>query len=357
MSSPLNISHQDRKRFSKNSESGFNRDIHFKIGVASHSDIKYDLYQYFVPSSLLPVVKFLKKYFQFLDTICESPQIFSYRNTELEYADTAILALHQIRKAICKGQSIIAGCSKISPVPWAVFGSSSEIPNKLFRKHFYSVNSILEYYSPFICKSPFVSLKIHRPHHINNQDPLQEFSKTYNKGVNFILSASLLLLSDIIKHCGPECPELNCAFTNDIREETADEICWQIARENCEPPKLYPSENVKIKLSNTAIFHTCSTSNTENAKDIYFEVSICDNNTLSLSGGEVFEIWDMNKSVATPSKKNKKGKKMSLKPNKTDSVIEQECDEILQTINAKYVQENMGGMHQDVKSWAGLEYD
>lgn len=201
----------------------FERGYYERIKTKRHYDTKYDLYHYFLPAKLSPVIRFLKKYFLSLDDDSylspeeRVPKEFRFRQTEFEYAEAAIHTFHLIRCRISVNKPIFAGCERVSPCAWAIFGPNNQ--GRLARNNFESTKDIFNHYDNLMWgRGGYNITAINRPLNTNpDVDGLFTLTEIYDKSANYLLAVSLFLLFDIIRKCGPECGEFPFIFTNDKR--------------------------------------------------------------------------------------------------------------------------------------------
>jgi hypothetical protein len=180
---------------------------------------------------MMPVVHFLRDYFRFIDTLSKAPQDMCYRQTEHEFAECAIHAFHHIRNRISVSEPIVVGSSMLCPIPWAIFGTTLGVANKMVKHHFVSPQRIFDHYDACMWTRGYNIVRIARPLNMKpSEDPLVVLADIYGKSVNYILGTCLLLTADIIKNSGPDCNEFRWLFTNSKHQHDDDFSAWLAAR-------------------------------------------------------------------------------------------------------------------------------
>ena len=209
-----------------------------RIKVKRHYQTKYDIYHYWLPAKIMPVVRFLKDYFRFLDGLCDTPEEFRYRKTEYEYAETAILLMHFIRNRISVSDPIVIGSKYICPIPWACFGPSVGTNNRIFRNRFITLYNIFDHYDKLLWGRGYNIASIERPLQLTtDRDPLLSLAGIYERSANYVLATAFLLTADIIRNGGPDCGELRHLFTNDKRYSGDDHSIWTKTRDAIIEPR------------------------------------------------------------------------------------------------------------------------
>jgi len=205
--------------------------FHYKTKIKRHRTRKYDHYHYYLPSNISPILQFLKTYFRELDSqFGEIDEKHRYRLSEFEYPNLAMEMMLLIRARISANAPIVAGSQAISPLNWAIFGPN---PDKLMcRHHFPKLWDVLKYYGNHISYRGFNITSVARPLHLDpGVDTWIVLADLFNHSVNFILACALLLLFDLVRYTGPDCPTFHPVFSNDrnARRET-DLLHWDRAR-------------------------------------------------------------------------------------------------------------------------------
>lgn len=205
------------------------RDGHYRrYKVKRHRHQKYDLYHHYLPSCLSPMIKLMKKYFATLDSVHVTlPPEQKYRQTEFELFETALNVLHFIRAHIAINDSVVIGSRHVSPYAWAVFGRNQN--QEICKLHFQNMEQLFNHYNKYIALSgikSFNKVKVPRPYKqkIAN-DSLFFLVQLYGYNANNILSVSLFLLFDLLRHAGPDCGLLHSLFTND-KSDIDMQYCW-----------------------------------------------------------------------------------------------------------------------------------
>lgn len=203
------------------------------------ADEKYVKHYYYLPNSLNGTLRFLKKYFQILDNPLPRRQV-RRRTSPMEFADVAIFTIWEIRSRISGEECIIAGTQTLGPIPWAIFGyEQHSIGNKLAKNYFRTLDDVFDHYSDFIEGSRGFNCNVILHREDLGNDSLMQLSNYYGKSVNYILATAILLLSDLIRNCGPDANEFQWLFSND-RSQSQKEVFehWKELR-----PVLLPGEN------------------------------------------------------------------------------------------------------------------
>ena len=210
-----------------------------KRGEKRISDTKYVKYHYFLPSNLMPSIKFLKKYFQQLDNPLPKER---RRTSSMEYAEVALDALNEIRIRVGCQDHIILGSPELCPLPWAVVGASTQ---RLVRHTFPNLSSIIDHYRFVATHSRgfnVTSILMRQEHVI---DKMAILEKNLQESPNLILSVGILFICDLIRNCGPDGREFMALFSNDKRQ-TLDDACkhWREIRKTLLPATPLPPNKV-----------------------------------------------------------------------------------------------------------------
>jgi len=298
--------------YDKRPHLAFQEGFYERVKVKRHHHQKYDRYHYYLPARLSPVIRFLKKYFLVLDPLCEvDNEKDRIRQTEFEFAETAILILHHIRCRIAVSKPIVVGSERFSPCPWAVFGPTLGVANKLMKHHFLSLRDVFRHYDDFMWGSGYNIVNIERPHKMHPEmDGLAVLGDIYNRSANYILATGLLLLCDLIKHCGPDSGEFNLIFTNDKQNKWADMTAWEAARYQVIPPDfeqlkakaLCGRSNTRQRFGGLSAYHR-QQQRPRKPKQVYFDVEIrdaCISSHFDLTRGETFEVHGESKVEVKP---------------------------------------------------------
>lgn len=210
------------RQFYRNPENAFKDGFHLRRKSKRVNDGLYWKYHYFLPASIMPVINFLKGYFEIIDSICDVPVVHRFRNSKMEYAMTAVDVLYEIRNRLAVNDEIVLGSEFINPCAWAVIGHNRR--GRLARKEFRSLKQIFKHYEQQVtgCRGYNCAVILHRQDETVNR--LALMAEKERKSVNLILAVALLLLHDIIKNCGPDCNELKRVFTNDRRASPPETI-------------------------------------------------------------------------------------------------------------------------------------
>jgi hypothetical protein len=283
--------------YGKHPRLAFQKGYYERVKVKRHYHQKYDRYHYYLPARMSPVVRFLKRYFQVLDAICDVEKKYRIRQTEFEFAELAILAFHHIRYRCSSCDPIVVGSQYLNPIPWAVFGPTLGVPNKIVRNHFTCTQDIFQHYDQYMWGGGYNVTTIERPLGTKAEtDALIILADIYDRSANFILAMTLLLLCDLIKHCGPDADEFRPLFTNDRRRRPLDKTIWQKVRAEVIPLDF---EQLRAKAlcfrSNTtqayaSPFYHCPYA--RKPKQTYFDVEIRDaylSSHVDLTQGEKVE--------------------------------------------------------------------
>src|SRR5581483_1023324 len=183
-------------------------------------------FQYSIPTSITRNVIWLNKYFKSQDEAVEEK--CRGRKSNEEWLGLAVLILNRIHTYTSRGNCIVAGSKFICGISWAVFGDSMRSSQHYFK----DITDIADYYIDFLC-GPC------HPHTIKfNKFPgltrkiAKDFAKPPHCSANFWMAVSILLLHDIVIHCGPDTVEFFEVFTNDVREtpEKINTKSWWVRR-------------------------------------------------------------------------------------------------------------------------------
>lgn len=191
-----------------------------------HWSHHYKRYSYYMPEPAVSCFSILKKYFKELDYKYEKiPNNFKYRQTFWDLTETALDIMWTIRLSILRSNPIFAGTEFISPISWAIFGSSflNETHSRTARKYFPTMSDVFSYYDASMWSPHYNIGTIDRAIYCvedKEQDSLLNLSSIYGKSPNYTLSCAYFLLFDIIKNCGPDCPEFFPVFTNDLTDKS-----------------------------------------------------------------------------------------------------------------------------------------
>lgn len=215
-------------RYRKRPKLAFQESYYKRGRIKRHYHQRYARYYYALPAICSSAVCFLKQYFKKLDSYYNLPHERRIRQTEYDYADFSVIALHHILCRIEARNPILVGSMRVSPCPWAVFGPSIGVTNKLIRNRFPSMADIFQHYNEYIWNNGFNVMAIDRPIEFKSKiDPIEILSEKYCKSSNFILAVSILLLCDLVKNCGPDSEEFRPLFTNDKKEENPNIEIWK----------------------------------------------------------------------------------------------------------------------------------
>jgi len=209
---------------------------YYRTKIKRHRKKKYDQYHYYLPVNIAPMLQFFKRYFYELDQFYDDlPPKKRYRQSEFEFPEMAIDALHLIRARIAINEPMITGSPMLSPVAWAVFGPNYD--ECWGREHFVNMQDVLRHYKSFIPARGFNPVNIARPLKTRPElDRLVVFAELFNESVNVILTCGLYLLFDLIRYCGPDCNEFHFLFSNNMnRRQISDIPTWYQARSRVIP--------------------------------------------------------------------------------------------------------------------------
>lgn len=165
----------------------------------------YQVHEVYLPKSLKPTIKKLKKHFSKFHNN-GIPYDFRRRKTPCEFVE---FALNLLKKLDISRKGVALGSSFISPVPWATFGSKEMFA----RNQFDDIGDLAEHYKGYF-RGGHYALEVH----LSNINIAKSLGKKHNMTANLIIAIALLILTDILINCGPDCIEIFDAFTNDYRD-------------------------------------------------------------------------------------------------------------------------------------------
>jgi hypothetical protein len=212
----------------------------------------YEVHKFYLPTKIGKRVKFLRRYFEFLDN--EVPKGHQKRRqSPCEFAETAMFALTRIKMLTEKGYTIIAGSQHVSPIPWAIFGPPNQRPARFYYKN---IDDLAGQYHNYMHGKMFpIELHFRVGSGLASKLAARHADVEYLSSPNYWMALGICVLFDIIHNCGPDCHEFYELFTNDYKDnpQTIDFKQWQRAR--CKilgiamPPSIqvYPKQQVRFQ--------------------------------------------------------------------------------------------------------------
>lgn len=191
----------------------------------------YDVHKYYLPRSIRKRVKWIKKYFRWLDSYPDD-SFFKRRKHHFEFAETALMILQRI-EIISRKSSIVAGSDYVCALPWAVFGLSE----RLSQHKFETIYDLMKHYSNYLHGECYpVDLYFRCRGNSSTEFLTRKMASRFHKqplgSKNYWMALSLALLYDILHYCGPDTHEFFELFTNDMRDspDSIDFMQWQAFR-------------------------------------------------------------------------------------------------------------------------------
>lgn len=180
---------------------------HFK-----HS-YEYRVYNYVIPVWMERHVKFLERFFNFMDS-SRIPFQFKRRKSSVEAIESALMLLGRIDQMMMLDIPIVVGSKYLMSQPWATFGGKNS-EGAMF--HIKDFDELAGFYSRAIVDTrSFKALNIH----FRNSEMLPfELSRLHHKTPYFIVALAINFACDVIKFAGPDCVDLKDFFNNDKRED------------------------------------------------------------------------------------------------------------------------------------------
>ena len=188
------------------------------VGDTSFEKINDEVYRgvkFYIPINTRKKVRFLKKYFAYID---EGGGEWKRRKNWVEFGETAVTILQRIDSFFMTKHIFVAGSPLVCQIPWAIFGNSSRWCQHKFEK----LCDISEFYRNFLHGKCY-PLQLHFNRHPTFLFKLSErFSKFPLNNPNFWMGVALNLVYDLIHNCAPDCNEVFELFTNDYRVGPGD---------------------------------------------------------------------------------------------------------------------------------------
>lgn len=186
------------------------------VGDTSFEAINETVYRglkFYIPTNSRKRVKFLKKYFAFVDAEPQDPEM-RRRLNYCEFAETAVTILQRIDSFLTRNHIFVAGSAKVCQIPWAIFGKTEK---GWSQNKFECMVDISRFYSNFLHGKCY-PLQLHFKNIPNGLFKLADrFNKFPLNNPNFWMGVALNLMYDLIHNCAPDCPEVFELFTNDYR--------------------------------------------------------------------------------------------------------------------------------------------
>jgi hypothetical protein len=171
----------------------------------------YEVRRFYFQKTLKKKIKAIRKWFYKIDNP-NVPYDYRRRQTPEEFAELALVILSRIDVSFRSPLPFVVGSEHISPVPWAIFGKSESLFGV---NQFESLFDVYDYYKNYF-RGECYAQDLHF-RYIGNSS--RQLGVKYNMTANLVIALALLLLTDIIINCGPDCVQLFECFTNDYREE------------------------------------------------------------------------------------------------------------------------------------------
>jgi len=215
---------------------GFQEGEYVLRGVKRRGRYHYHRYHYIIPAKLSTITSKLKEYFAILDSIEEVPNFHRYRRTHFEYIETAISAFCSLRNRIGSDGPFVVGSSTVSPIGWGSFGTKAR--TKIAKNYFHNIEDVFSYYRSMMHDKGYNIFAIDRNYQMpKTSDPLHVLAAIYDKSVNFVLSACILFLFDLVRFGGPDTELFDEVYFNDKRKGIRSCGPWLLARQEVFPKK------------------------------------------------------------------------------------------------------------------------
>lgn len=219
--------------------------------VKHRNGVLYTCYHYWVPSSVVKQIGFLRKYYKHITKYDESiPNKFRRRNSNWDYSDDAFEALNVIRKLLSMKTPVFIGSRYLDARAWAIFGDSKEVgfAQQGAYINLSSFEDVLTFYGLNKFKGSFRKVNIQHNEEAKDLHPLKILSSFTKLPPAFLLTVSLSLLTDIILYSGPDSDEFYHFFTNDKRHKPNEKevvTIWKNLKDSCIiPPRKGSTEEV-----------------------------------------------------------------------------------------------------------------
>lgn len=190
------------------------------VGDTSFQSINQEIYhglKFYIPSNSRKRIKFIKKYFAYIDYEPNENDLKRRKNW-CEFSDTSALMLQRVDSFFARNHVFIAGSEKVCTIPWAIFGKSSRWHQHIFE----CLVDVSRHYSNFLHGKCY-PLELHFK---NRPEVVFRLAKKYKtfplNNPNFWMGVALNLTYDLIHNCAPDCAEVFELFTNDIRVGPGD---------------------------------------------------------------------------------------------------------------------------------------
>lgn len=169
----------------------------------------YYVHEVYLPKSLKRKIKFLRRWFDIVDRDAV-PAEFRRRQTHHEFAEVALTVASRLDIILSRDGTMVAGSQHLCPVPWAIFGSPGP---RFAQNQFHDFDCLRQHYKDAMRGRHYPQELYFR----GRENASVALAKKHDMTPNLIIAIALLLLTDILVNCGPDCVELLDCFTNDYR--------------------------------------------------------------------------------------------------------------------------------------------
>lgn len=194
--------------------------------------VKYRGRRYWFPESAGQAAMDLARYYNAFLPECRVPLDKRAVRTIIDVADFAVDVLSFIDRIIGHGVGFAAGSTEVSPVAWATFGKTKD--SQIARHSFLGTEDIVTHYIDDLLdegRKCVPTTVFHQEHAIRR---IMEFAESLKMPRGFVAAAAIMLLRDILEHCGPDTAELSMVFNNtwvtDSKHDSTS--AWWYARAN-----------------------------------------------------------------------------------------------------------------------------
>lgn len=227
----------DRLQYCKNDPAkGWFDGIYAKTHYEVVGPEVYEVWRCYLPKILKKKIKEVRTWLRRIDDD-DIPLEYRRRRTNQEYAELALSVLARLDTMQSAGQSYMLGSQYVCPVAWASIGP----PNGLAKNCFVSMNCIREHYDRYL-NGEYYAQDIYL---LQTGSVPTKIGKKYEMTANLVIALAILLLTDIIMNCGPDCVAVFDVYSNDYRDTPGVETtAWKKKTKKDQYEKPKPSYSI-----------------------------------------------------------------------------------------------------------------
>lgn len=201
--------------FQKHPQSAYSQGFTAKLYHEALADDVYDVYKFYLPTQIAKKVRFLRKYFKYLDDQVDDPT-YKRRKHWCEFAEEAMFVLSRVSHLTEKDYCFPAGSRYVCALPWAIFGPLET--QRMARNYFETIEDVgRHYHNSLHGKCYPVDLHFRKAPELAHKIA-KKFKNPPMSSPNYWMAVGIALTYDIIHNCGPDCHEFFDLFTNDYRD-------------------------------------------------------------------------------------------------------------------------------------------